>query len=165
MIKYLRFKFFNFFILADSEPLLLQEVCRCLIRRLLRANAERDNPELCKQRPRKPQPPKRKRTLRKLVIPILESSDEEESSDRDLGRAGLMWGVPQRRIAAVIDIGRALAGEYLAGKYKKIIQRYFVSFSLVSNKDSLLHKNTHKKFVNLIFELVKYVFSCLLFVH
>lgn len=97
---------------ADCEPLLLQEVCRCMIRRLLRANAERDYPELCKQRPRKPAPPKRKRALRKLVIPILESSDEEESSDRDLGRAGLMFNAPQRRIAAVLDIGRALAGLY-----------------------------------------------------
>ncbi|XP_075220535.1 protein-L-isoaspartate O-methyltransferase domain-containing protein 1-like [Lycorma delicatula] len=95
--------------LPECEPLLLQEVCRCMIRRLLRANAERDYPELCKQRPRKSAPPKRKRALRKLVIPILESSDEEESSDRDLGRAGLMFGAPQRRIAAVIDIGRALA--------------------------------------------------------
>jgi len=91
--------------LPDTEPIALQAVCRSCIRRTLRANAEREFPHLTKPRRRRVYP-RKKRAIRNLVIPFLESSDDEQDSLRG---PGLLIG-DQAHITAVFDMGRPLGG-------------------------------------------------------
>ncbi|XP_046679845.1 protein-L-isoaspartate O-methyltransferase domain-containing protein 1-like [Homalodisca vitripennis] len=91
--------------LPDTEPISLQAVCRSCIRRTLRSNAEREFPELTKPRARRTYH-RKKRAIRNLVIPFLESSDDEDSA---LHSPGLLIG-GQGRITAVFNVGRSWPG-------------------------------------------------------
>ncbi|KAG8295738.1 Protein-L-isoaspartate O-methyltransferase domain-containing protein 1 [Homalodisca vitripennis] len=93
--------------LPDTEPISLQAVCRSCIRRTLRSNAEREFPELTKPRARRTYH-RKKRAIRNLVIPFLESSDDEDSA---LHSPGLLIG-GQGRITAVFNVGRSWPGTH-----------------------------------------------------
>ncbi|KAJ4440109.1 hypothetical protein ANN_08243, partial [Periplaneta americana] len=108
--------------LPESEPLSLQDACRSSIRTILRRNVELEHPDLKTRRRRHPKKKSvKKRSLRRLVIPIFEESDndefglaggEEEDRGRDLGRAGVIYDVQRQRagqITAVIELARSLA--------------------------------------------------------
>lgn len=92
----------NTIILPDSEPLTLQAACRSCIRHTLRCNAEKECPELCRPR-RKRVYPLKNRPLQNLVIPILDSSDDEQDS------TSLVIEEPGR-ITAVFDIAAGTVG-------------------------------------------------------
>lgn len=84
---------------ADSEPISLQAVCRSCIRRTLRGDAEREYPQLTKPRLKRTYH-RKKRAIRSLVIPFLESSDED---------GDVLFGHPSR-ITAVFDLGTSWPG-------------------------------------------------------
>jgi len=110
--------------LPESEPLSLQDACRSSIRTILRHNVEVEHPELKTKRRKHPKKKSvKKRSSRRLVIPIFEESDnddfgtgatdEEEGGDRDLGRASVIYDVQRPHaghITAVIELARSLAG-------------------------------------------------------
>ncbi|KAJ8984799.1 hypothetical protein NQ317_003713 [Molorchus minor] len=77
------------------EPMTLQALCRAVIRSILRNNIEKDHPPI-KRDPSVNKVPKKKRALRRLVVPLFESDD---SSDGD--RHYTLGGVRNR------DAGRA----------------------------------------------------------
>lgn len=80
----------------DFEPLSLQEICRSVIRTILRNNIDIENPDIKKTVHSAPKRPRKKRALRRCVVPIFEESDIETSDNltdeddrRDLGRVRL----------------------------------------------------------------------------
>lgn len=80
----------------DFEPLSLQAICRSLIRTILRNNIDIENPDIKKTIQSIPKRPRKKRALRRLVVPIFEESDLETSDNltdeeerRDMGRLHL----------------------------------------------------------------------------
>ncbi|CAH1115477.1 unnamed protein product [Psylliodes chrysocephalus] len=79
----------------EVEPMTLQSLCRSAIRSILRKNIEREHPPV-KRIPAFNKAPKKKRALRRLVVPLFDSddsSDEERpiriigARNRDAGRA------------------------------------------------------------------------------
>lgn len=82
--------------LVDFEPLSLQAICRSVIRTILRNNIDIEHPDIKKKVHNAPKRPKKKRALRRLVVPIFEESDMETSDNftddddrRDAGRVRL----------------------------------------------------------------------------
>lgn len=80
----------------DFEPLTLQAICRSVIRTILRNNIDIEHPDIKKTQQNVPKRPRKKRALRRLVVPIFEESDVETSDNltdeedrRDLGRIQL----------------------------------------------------------------------------
>lgn len=80
----------------DFEPLSLQAICRSVIRTILRNNIDIEHPDIKKTMQHVPKRPRKKRALRRLVVPIFEESDIETSDNltdeedrRDLGRIQL----------------------------------------------------------------------------
>ncbi|CAB0018103.1 unnamed protein product [Nesidiocoris tenuis] len=86
------------FVNADINPLSLQEICRSAIRTSLRKEAVEENATIAIRR-RKYYRSKRKRLLPNLIIPIIESSDDE-----DVGRNNLLFRTGVRNIGCVIDL-------------------------------------------------------------
>lgn len=71
------------------EPLSLQALCRALIRNILRKTIETEHPSVKKsKRPPITRAPKKKRALRRLVVPLFES--EDSSDDERHVRIGLV---------------------------------------------------------------------------
>lgn len=68
-----------FYLLVDVETPNLQSLCRAVIRNLLRKNVELEHPPVKRKIPVQ-KGPKKKRVLRRLVVPLFES---EDSSDDD----------------------------------------------------------------------------------
>lgn len=65
----------------DFEPLSLQAICRSVIRTILRNNIDIEHPDLKKRKESVPKKPKKKSTLKRLVVPIFEESDVETSDN------------------------------------------------------------------------------------
>lgn len=65
----------------DFEPLSLQAICRSVIRTILRNNIDIEHPDLKKTTTTVPKRPKKKGTLKRLVVPIFEESDIETSDN------------------------------------------------------------------------------------
>ncbi|XP_054273851.1 protein-L-isoaspartate O-methyltransferase domain-containing protein 1-like [Macrosteles quadrilineatus] len=99
--------------LPDAEPIPLQAVCRSCIRRTLRANAEREFPQLTKPRPRRVVL-RKKPTIRNLVIPFVDSSDDEMEMS---GPGLLIGGQTGASITAVFDMGRG------QGDHRRLVLR------------------------------------------
>ncbi|GLV32321.1 Ionotropic receptor 68a [Carabus blaptoides fortunei] len=82
--------------MLDFEPLTLQTICRSTIRSILRENIDLEHPDLKKTARNPPKRPKKKRALRRLVVPIIEEYDfdnsdtTDEEERRDLARAHLL---------------------------------------------------------------------------
>lgn len=71
---------FTFSSTAEKNPLKLKEICRSVIRVLLRANAEAENPSLRDKKKLVPSRRKKnRRRIRKVVIPVFD--DRSESGD------------------------------------------------------------------------------------
>uniref|UniRef100_A0A1Y1JYW7 Protein-L-isoaspartate O-methyltransferase domain-containing protein n=1 Tax=Photinus pyralis TaxID=7054 RepID=A0A1Y1JYW7_PHOPY len=75
------------------EPLSLQALCRVVVRNILRTNLEEEYPNL-KSCPSTKKVTKKKRALRRLVVPFFDSSEDssdngEHNRNRDLGRVNL----------------------------------------------------------------------------
>ncbi|PSN53044.1 hypothetical protein C0J52_03963 [Blattella germanica] len=100
-----------------------RQAARSSIRTLLRHNVEIEHPELKTKKRRHPKKKTfKKRSLRRLVIPIFEESDndefvaadsDDEDGERDVGRASVIYDVQRQRagqITAVIELARSLAG-------------------------------------------------------
>lgn len=79
---------------VNFEPLSLQSICRSAIRTILRQNIDIEHPDIKKIVRNPPKRPKKKRVLRRMVVPIFEESDVEnsdanltdEEDRRNLGR-------------------------------------------------------------------------------
>ncbi|KAF7272627.1 hypothetical protein GWI33_014608 [Rhynchophorus ferrugineus] len=80
----------------EVEPLPLQILCRSVVRNILRKNIEIEHPPVKRQRPAKE--PKRKRVLKRLVVPLFDDEDSSEEErqvrlggdrNRNAGRATL----------------------------------------------------------------------------
>ncbi|KAL1140698.1 hypothetical protein AAG570_000628 [Ranatra chinensis] len=99
--------------LPDIQPLLLQEVCRAAVRKILRKKAQEEHPGILVVRKRRIHPPKRSRKIvPNVIIPILESS-EDEGAPADFPRLLLSGGigirpVAGRRLGSVLDLARTL---------------------------------------------------------
>lgn len=82
--------------MMDVEPLTLQALCRTAVRNILRKNIDYEYPNL-KSVPTTKKVPKKKRALRRLVVPLFDTSDESSDEDhharsgrnRDLGRVNV----------------------------------------------------------------------------
>ncbi|KAF5281945.1 hypothetical protein FQA39_LY00469 [Lamprigera yunnana] len=98
------------------EPLTLQALSRVVIRNILRKNLLKEYPNLTST-PALKKIHKKKRTLRRLVVPFFDSSedkgdnDEQHSRNRDLGRVHIHDAVngddefsQTREVSALIDI-------------------------------------------------------------
>lgn len=81
--------------LIEMEPQTLQAICRAAIRNILRKNIELEHPPVKRTPPHPSKTPKRKRTLRRLVVPLFE--EEYDSSDDDNRRVRM--GVGRNRDA------------------------------------------------------------------
>lgn len=75
-----------FLFLVDLNPSSLQEMCRAVIRNILRNNIIKEYPDLKKTKPSPKKVPKKKSTLRRLVVPLFDTS-EESSDDEFLVRS------------------------------------------------------------------------------
>lgn len=79
---------------VNFEPLTLQSICCSAIRTILRQNIDIEHPDIKKIVRNPPKRPKKKRVLRRMVVPIFEESDVEnsdanltdEEDRRNLGR-------------------------------------------------------------------------------
>lgn len=83
---------FIFACLVEVEPPSLQALSRALIRTILRKTVEIENPSVKKsKRPPVTRAPKKKRALRRLVVPLFES--EDSSDDERHVRIGLVSNI------------------------------------------------------------------------
>lgn len=69
----------EFLKMLNFEPLTLQSICRSAIRTILRQNIDIEHPDIKKIVRNPPKRPKKKRVLRRMVVPIFEESDVENS--------------------------------------------------------------------------------------
>uniref|UniRef100_A0A0K8S8V3 FAS1 domain-containing protein n=1 Tax=Lygus hesperus TaxID=30085 RepID=A0A0K8S8V3_LYGHE len=91
--------------LPEINPLSLQEICRSVIRSLLRKEAKEEHADIAIRR-RKYYRNKRRRMLPNLIIPILESSDDEG----DFGRNNIFVPAGLRNIGCVVGIASTIGG-------------------------------------------------------
>lgn len=77
---------FCFSCAVELNPRSLQEMCRSLIRNMLRNNITKEYPDLKKVHPPPKKAPKKKRALRRLVVPLFDTS-EDSSDDEFLVRS------------------------------------------------------------------------------
>lgn len=75
-----------FYCIVELNPRSLQEMCRTVIRNILRDSITKEYPDLKKTNPSPKKAPKKKRTLRRLVVPLFDTS-EDSSDDEFLGRS------------------------------------------------------------------------------
>uniref|UniRef100_A0A069DV09 Protein-l-isoaspartated-aspartate o-methyltransferase n=1 Tax=Panstrongylus megistus TaxID=65343 RepID=A0A069DV09_9HEMI len=94
--------------LPEVNPLQLQEICRSVIRALLRKEAQEEYPNIV-IRKRKTYLPKRRRLFPNLIIPILESSEDEGGAPGEFGRPTLLLSGGFRSIGSVIDIASTIS--------------------------------------------------------
>ncbi|KAF5279224.1 hypothetical protein FQR65_LT03472 [Abscondita terminalis] len=95
------------------EPLTLQALCRVVIRNIVRKNLEEEYPNLTAT-PTTKKVPKKKRALRRLVVPFFDSSEDSSDNDEqsprnlDLGRVRTIdehnENRQSREVSALIDI-------------------------------------------------------------
>lgn len=74
------------FISVEVETPSLQSLCRAVIRNILRKNVELEHPPVKRKIPAQ-RGPKKKRVLKRLVVPLFESEDSSDD-DRHIVRLG-----------------------------------------------------------------------------
>lgn len=68
--------------LLESQPLMLQNLCRSTIRIILRKNIDIENPKLKEKKRRNPKKKRSKRRVRRIVIPVFNESDDYSDHGR-----------------------------------------------------------------------------------
>ncbi|CAG9819140.1 unnamed protein product [Phaedon cochleariae] len=110
--------------MIEVEPSSLQELCRSVVRNILRKNVEKEHPPI-KKSPPVNKAPKKKRALRRLVVPLFES---EDSSDDD--RHVRIGGVRNR------DAGRATFREESDGLLNFVLGTFREGRNLFAGHDN-----------------------------
>uniref|UniRef100_A0A6P7FGF4 Uncharacterized protein LOC114327769 isoform X2 n=1 Tax=Diabrotica virgifera virgifera TaxID=50390 RepID=A0A6P7FGF4_DIAVI len=123
--------------MIEVEPLSLQVLCRSVIRNILRKNVERENPPIKRQLTAN-KAPKKKRALRRLVVPFFES---EDSSDEERHNIRPLCG------ARVLERGRAAFADEEDGFLNFVLgafnDRNFVAYQTdLENNSSSRENNT-----------------------
>ncbi|XP_072392791.1 uncharacterized protein [Diabrotica undecimpunctata] len=117
--------------MIEVEPLSLQVLCRSVIRNILRKNVERENPPI-KRQVTANKAPKKKRALRRLVVPFFES---EDSSDEERHNIRPLCG------GRVLERGRAAFADEEDG-FLNFVLGAFNDRNFVENNSSSRENNT-----------------------